>query len=306
MKADSPRLPLLALIFIGLVIIASIQQRRQSAMLILPLHAQPSDFLDDFRQALPEPILDAHAYTVEIAGEKIPALEKRAWKAHAPASLTKLMTVLIAAEELGAHEMITLTPDTKNTEQKISAIPTGEELQRDDMLQLALIESANDAALALAEAVGQKHGGKTFSQRLSLFVQLMEEKGQLLGLTHSSFRNPTGLDQEGHRISAHDLAKILGYLWDTHRALVEFTKKIETTITSATGHTYHIKNTNELLSEFPALYGGKTGLTDEALGTLALIYPIPPNRIARIIILGSQNRFEDGRKIIRWLEEKFK
>jgi D-alanyl-D-alanine carboxypeptidase len=76
-------------------------------------------------------------------------------------------------------------------------------------------------------------------------------------------------------------------------------------ITSMGDRAYHIEATNQLLSEFPALRGGKTGLTDFAKGALILLYPVRPDRTAVIIILGSDDRFADGRNLIHWLESAF-
>ena len=123
-------------------------------------------------------------------------------------------------------------------------------------------------------------------------------------MTHSHFENPTGLDAESHAASAEDLARLAEYIARRHPELLEIARTREVTVRSRSGGEYAITNTNELLSEFPALLGGKTGLTDKAKGTLLLWYPAG-EKTALIVILGSDDRFGDGRKLIRWIEDNF-
>jgi len=188
---------------------------------------------------------------------------------------------------------------------KVSAVPSGESLRRDDMIRLALVISANDAALALAEAVGKKEGAPTFSNALAHFVKLMNQKAWQIGLRYSQFQNPTGLDEELHRMNAHDVARLIEYAWYTHPRLFEISREHLVTITSPSGTAYSLSNTNELLGEFPAILGSKTGYLEAGNETLAMVYPIRPDRAAVIVLLGSKDRFADGRKLIRWLEESF-
>lgn len=275
----------------------------------------------------PFPNLSAHAYLVKLIGIETPLAAKREWKLMPPASLTKILTVLITLEELKQAEKVVFSADAKNIEDKRSLIRAGETLWRDDVVRLALISSSNDATMALAEKIGEKYGGETFEERIKIFIDIMNRRALLLGLKNSQFKNPSGLDMPGHEMSASDIARLAEYIWQNQRALLDITRIFESVIRPLGGQSIIIKNTNELLQEFPALRGGKTGLTDNAKGTLLLLYPVSPIRnnqpqkpfgrvsagevsngvksgnIAIIVILGSDDRFGDGRKVIQWLEK---
>lgn len=254
------------------------------------------------RVFFPSPELSAHAYFIKIIGDELPFTAQREWKKLAPASLTKILTALIAREELSQTEAITISEYAKNTEDKKSSVEIGDGFWRDDLIRLALIPSYNDAALALAEKIGGRYGGETSKERIEKFVGIMNKRAELLGLKNSQFKNPSGLDAEGHEMSAEDIARLAEYVWQNQRSLWDMTRMAEITMSSLNGIEMVVKSTNELLLEFPALLGGKTGLTDNAKGALLLLYPVHPDRVAIIVLLGSGDRFGDGRKIIQWLE----
>lgn len=242
-----------------------------------------------------EPGVEAHAYLVRILREERPLLKRREWKRLPPASLTKILTAVLARERLSSEDVVILSEASKKVEEKLSAIPAGESFLRDDALSIALVESANDAALALAERIGDRE----------LFAALTKKAADELGLKNSLFKNPTGLDEEGHYSTAEDLAKLAEYVWSYHQPIWEISREKSPAVYSMGGREYLLENTNKLLDEFPAIIGGKTGFTDNARGTLLLLYPVRPDKVAVIVILKSEDRFEDGRKIIRWLEETF-
>lgn len=251
----------------------------------------------------PGPELKAQAYVVKITGEWRPVFSRREWKRLAPASLTKILTAVLARETLPADEKITFSEDAKKTEEKLSPAKTGDTFLRDEVIKLALVGSFNDAAIALAESIGKSRKGVNFEESLAIFKTLANEKAHLLGLQDSRFQNPTGLDEENHYSSAEDLAKLAEYVLLRHSDLWMITRQTEARVWAENGTEYNIDNTNELLKEFPAILGGKTGFTDNAKGALLFLYPVRPNKTVIVVILGSEDRFGDGRKIIQWLEE---
>ncbi len=258
---------------------------------------------DKMRSRRAPPELLAEAYLVRIAGSGEELLARRADKQSAPASLTKLLTAAVALEELASDELVMISRDAKIVEEKTSGASVGEIFARDDLIRMALISSANDAALALAEATGLKLGAYDFTSALTRFTERMNERARALGLGTANFVNPTGLDAAAHHASAEDVMRIMEYLWERHPRLLEFSRTIETSVHSLERKSYRVANTNDLLKEFPALLGGKTGFTDAARGALAMWYPLSGRRVALVVLLGSDERFEDGRKILRWLEE---
>ena len=306
-------LPLLALLLLSVLLLFSTlggnrigngthDIEKRSANL---LNATMSPAVAADRELPAEPEIFSQSYLVEIIGDQAPLLARRESKQMRPASLTKILTSLIAIEELDPNAPVVFSLFAKAAGEKESPVPAGEAFIRNDAIRFAVVQSANDAAVALAEAVGRKRGAFSFDDAISLFVQAANQKAKQLGMADSQFQNPTGLDNDDHYTTAEDLFRLVSSVWENHPEIWEFSRANEADIRSVGGTSYHIAATNELLDEFPALRGGKTGLTDLAKGALILLYPVKPDRMAVIIILGSDNRFEDGRKLIHWLDSAF-
>lgn len=281
-------------------------------ILISLLHPFRTATVEIEKQWIEEPTLTAHAYIVQRVDNHVILAKRRDGKPLAPASLIKIMTAAIAVETIPKNTPLTFSKETREVEEKRSPAKAGETYTLEHVLQFALIESGNDAAMLLAASAAPlilAEQGEfqtfTFAERVERFTMAMNEKAIKLGLKHSYFKNPTGLDEEGQYASAEDIATTLEYVWRTHPELLEISRIYETTISSETEEMYTIQNTNMLLKEFPAIIGSKTGFTDNAKGALAMMYPIRPHGIVSIVILGSEDRFGDGRKIIQWLENIF-
>ena len=286
--------PLLGALAIGALVLLSVLGGRED---------HPPSALASVAAIPAEPLLSAEAYTVRLVGAGETLLSRRGGKRVAPASLTKLMTAIVAAEKLAAADTPVFSENAKTVEERRSPAKAGDAFGRDDLIRMALVASVNDAALALAEATGAKVGRLKYQDRMQAFVRLMNGKARILGLDDTHFENPTGLDAPGHYMSAADLARLAEYALSRHPLFWEMTRQSEAAVVSLGGSRYALSNTNELLKEFPALRGGKTGFTDNAKGALLLLYPVRPDRTAIIVILKSDDRFGDGRKIIEWLEK---
>lgn len=169
------------------------------------------------------------------------------------ASATKVMTALLARRGLPADRRVPAADYEANPiESKIDLRP-GERMRVRDLLYALMLESANDAAVTLAEAVSGSE---------EAFVDAMNDEADALGLTASSFRNPIGLDEPGHRSSALDLAKmarelrsdaLLRRIVDTER------RKLRSSRTTRT-----VDTRNRLLRRFDWVSGVKTGHTQRA------------------------------------------
>lgn len=269
------------------------------------LHLSPFSETPSPRPFPPDPSVLAQSYLVQMIGDTTSLLERDGSRQMRPASLTKILTSLVAIEELDLNAPVVFSAFAKAVGEKESQVKTGEAFLRNDAIRFAVVESANDAAVALAEAIGRKRGAFSFDDAILLFKQAANQKARELGMAHSQFENPTGLDDIGHYTTAEDLFRLVSHVWENYREIWDFSRANEANIRSLGGTIYHTAATNELLSEFPALMGGKTGLTDAAKGALILLYPLISNRTAVIIILGSDDRFQDGRTLIHWLEDAF-
>jgi len=301
------------LLLATLLLFSALDSSQRQVATVLPriqpavaLHLLPSPEVPSPSPLPQGPKIMAESYLVQMIGDETPLLEHNGSKQMRPASLTKILTSLLALEELDLNAPVVFSTFAKAIGEKESQVQAGEAFIRNDAIRFAVVESANDAATALAEAIGRKRGAFSFEDAELLFKQAANQKAQELGMINSQFENPTGLDDERHFTTAQDLFRLVSYVSENYPEIWDFSRASDADIQSLRGVTYHIVATNQLLSEFPALMGGKTGLTDVAKGTLILLYPVKlTTHTAVIVILGSDNRFEDGRKLIHWLEEAF-
>lgn len=167
------------------------------------------------------------------------------------ASTTKIMTALVALERAQLSDTITITP-VHMAEGSSMYLTPGETVTVEELLYGLLLCSGNDAALALADCCGG----------LEDFVQAMNDKAASLGMAHTSFANPNGLDQEGHYSTARDMAVLASY------AAQEPTfRRICSTKTACVG-SRSMTNHNRLLTQLEGCIGMKTGYTTLAGRTL--------------------------------------
>jgi serine-type D-Ala-D-Ala carboxypeptidase (penicillin-binding protein 5/6) len=202
------------------------------------------------RAAVPTP--DARAFEVVNASTGEVLAARNAHERLPIASLTKLMTVIVALPRLQLDQVVTVTKQTANVGGSRIPLRAGQKITVDDLLKGALIQSANDAADTLAYAAS---GGN-----LPLFISWMNEKAQELGLQDSHFVRPDGLDAPGHVSSAHDILRLAEIAM--HSPVVRsIVRERSDTIENGrfTVHTW-----NDLLGVFPGLIGVKTGHTDKA------------------------------------------
>jgi D-alanyl-D-alanine carboxypeptidase (penicillin-binding protein 5/6) len=167
------------------------------------------------------------------------------------ASITKLMTVLLTLEHARLDAVVTVSPEAAAVGESTVDLVPGERLTVRELLEAALVASANDAADALASYVG--HGSQ------ARFVAMMNARARQLGLLDTHFVRPDGLDAPGHVSSAHDVTFLARLLM--HRRIVrQFVAQRVATISG--GRT--LRTWNDLLYSYPGTFGVKTGHTSAA------------------------------------------
>lgn len=194
--------------------------------------------------------------------------EKNANEQLYPASITKIMTALLAIENCDMDEIVTFSEDAVyNTEGSSIARDVGEEMTMEQCLYGMMLESANECAYAIAEHVAGSE---------EAFVEMMNEKAAELGCTNTHFDNTNGLPDEEHYTSAYDMALIAqaAYSNETFRLIVG-TSYYEIPATNKHDEITYLRNHHNMLypySSYDYLYdycvGGKTGYTTEANSTL--------------------------------------
>ncbi len=198
--------------------------------------------------AAPPPV-DAEAYLVQngVTGDVLAEHDPR--QRLPMASITKLMTSLVALERESPDDQVTVTQGAAGVGESTINLRAGERIALRDLIRAALVQSANDAANAIAAHVGGS---------IPKFVALMNARAQELGLTDTHFANPDGLDAPGHFSSARDVTRLARIAM--RQPLIRKTVRIVDT--TAAGR--RLRTWNDLLSTFPNLIGVKTGHTDGA------------------------------------------
>lgn len=166
------------------------------------------------------------------------------------ASTTKIMTAIIAIENAELNEIFEVSQNAQNQEGSSIYLREGEEISVENLLYGLMLNSGNDAAIVLAEGVS----GST-----EAFCHLMNKKAKEIGCKNTNFKNPNGLNEEGHYSSAYDMSLIMAYAMENDK----FCKIISTkryNIDNGESITY-LKNHNKLLWQYEYCTGGKTGYT---------------------------------------------
>ena len=174
-----------------------------------------------------------------------------------PASVTKIMTVLLTMEAIDSgrialDDMVTVSAYAAGMGGSQVFLAEGEQMSVDDLLKAVCVSSGNDAAVALAEHVA----GVT-----ELFVEQMNNRARELGMKDTHFVNCTGLTAEGHVTSAHDIALMSRELLLHHPEVRNYTTIWMDTLRSGT---FGLSNTNKLIRFYEGATGLKTGFTQEA------------------------------------------
>jgi D-alanyl-D-alanine carboxypeptidase (penicillin-binding protein 5/6) len=301
------QLRLVALMLVLLVVVVGLVAR--GIMLLPPADAgaaldatptpQPTSILSP--TATPHP--PSPAPTIHAAGAIMMDLDdgRVLFKAHENdelpmASTTKIMTALIALKRGKLNQPITIGADAVAEglgDNSHMGVSQGEVLSLEDMLYGLLLPSGDDAAVAIADAIGGSEAN---------FVAMMNAEARIMGLTHTHYINPDGLDEKGHYTSASDLLKL------TRRALAipEFALIINTVehkIPATSQHrAYDLFTTNALIDNYPGADGVKTGTTPAA--GYCLVFSATRNSGQLVgVLLGDPNdrtRFLDAQALLDW------
>ena len=178
----------------------------------------------------------------------------------APASMTKMMSLVLIMEEiengnLKIDEEIKISENAASMGGSQIYLEAGEIMTVNDLLKGICMASANDAVVALAERI---------SGTEEEFVKRMNKKAKELGLTNTNFENSTGLDSDNHYSSAKDMALIARELVK-HDKILEYSSTFEDYLRQNTNKKFWLVNTNKLIKTYEGMDGLKTGFTESAL-----------------------------------------
>lgn len=198
------------------------------------------------------------AILIEASTGKI-IYEKNSHEKLAPASMTKMMSMLVIVESIekgiiGWDDMVTASLNASKMGGSQILLETGEQMSVSDLFKGVAVASGNDAVVALAEAIAGTEDE---------FVNMMNQRAKELGLTDTVFKNPHGLDDANHYSSAYDMMLIAKELVK-HEKVLEYTSIYEDYLRKGTSKELWLVNTNKLTRFYPGVDGLKTGYTDTA------------------------------------------
>ncbi len=223
--------------------------------------------------------------------------EKDGYSKRKIASLTKVMTAIVTVENVKLDEVVTVKTGAGSIGGSTIGVKKGDEITVRALMYGMLMESGNDCAYALAEYVGGN---------IENFGVMMTEKAKEIGAKDSSFKNPHGLDVEGHYSTAYDMAlitkyalnnKIINEIVGTNSITVQFGKVVKT-----------FSNTNRLLRTYSLADGVKTGFTNGANRCLIASATKDDLRVIAVV-LGAETtdiRFNDAKTLLEFSLDSYK
>ena len=219
------------------------------------------------------------------SGQKLYAKQARIQRPMA--SLTKLMTALLIVENHALDEMVTVPRSVVDVTGNKAYIEPGKHFSIGDLLSALLINSANDAAITLA----QYHSGS-----VSAFVGEMNARALQLGMTGTSFRNPAGLDHPAHWSTPQDIAGLTMFSM-RYEAIASRLSSSGERITSREGDRIQLYHTHALLHEVSPVLAGKTGTTTDAGQCLmSVVEGVDQQYI--VVLFHSNQRYKDMRTVL--------
>ncbi len=212
-------------------------------------------------------------------------LERNANQIHSIASITKLMTAMIAYDNINLKNRIVLNQKMLEPWGHSPALFLGSSITAEDLIKASLIQSTNDAAEALAVFSGKDN-----------FLNLMAQKARQIGMTNTSFHDVHGLSLN-NRSNANDLAKMISYIYKEYPQILEITRDNNFWLPDPNGRMLKFRNVNGLYY-INSFVGGKTGYLPQTRQNMASIFNINGRPVA-IIVLNSANSQADIFTIIR-------
>jgi D-alanyl-D-alanine carboxypeptidase (penicillin-binding protein 5/6) len=209
---------------------------------------------------------------------------------HAPASLTKVVTALVALDDLRLDQTVRVPASINQLpwDSTRMGLRVGEQVTVRELIYGLFLNSGNDAAITLSEAATAR----------SVFIARMNAKAAALGMVDTHFVNPIGLDDPAHYTSAADLAKASIQLVTHFPEVAAMAATPSITLpATATHHAYALYNLNDLIRKYPGATGLKTGWTGRAGGCL-IATAARDGRHLLVVVMGSARIFDEAATLL--------
>jgi D-alanyl-D-alanine carboxypeptidase len=259
----------------------------QASVALAPIEVPVRQFPVRSDWTLIEPSLSVKAGVAKDLDSNIDMYRFNSGERWALASLTKLMTAVIAIENVGSDKTVTVSEKAMAVDGISGKLQLGEEYEVSELIKAMLVVSSNRAAVAIADFYGEQK-----------FVDEMQSKASALGMTSTTFVEPTGLSflNQG---TVEDLEKLAGYIYKKHPEIFEITRQKSVTI-----HGNQLLNINSFAQSRSDFWGGKTGFTDMAGGNLVTVFNHEGRKLL-LIVLGTDDRFGQTDMLYNWIKNAF-
>ena len=228
--------------------------------------------------------------------------ERNSHERRHPASMTKIMTMLLVMEAIEKDiikwdDIVTVSSNASSMGGSQILLETGEQMSVYDMFKGLAVASGNDAAVALAEKIAGTE---------EMFVKMMNDRAKELGLQDTNFKNCHGLDDANHYSSAYDMA-IMAKELVKHEKIFEFTSIYEDYLRKGTDRSFWLVNTNKLVRFYKGVDGLKTGYTSEAGFCITATANINDMRIITVVMgeLDSETRNKDVSSVFDYVYAQY-
>jgi D-alanyl-D-alanine carboxypeptidase (penicillin-binding protein 5/6) len=273
---------------------ASINFTLQHANASAPAPTDRFTFSNYWLATHPQPDLPIHgqaAYLVDLDTRMV-MWARDPETMRAPASLTKLMTAMVAVDDAGSLDrVIEVTKESTQVIPSVMGLSPGERLTLRQLIAGLFLDSGNDAAEAIAQGIVPR----------DRFIRQMNQKAGAIGLTASHFTNPSGLDAAGHAMSAHDIAHVAAYLDKYYPELAAIAATKDIAIPATADHkAFYPHNMNRLIGTYPGATGLKTGLTDNAGGCMVATATRDGRHLVAVVLNATLHSTDDAAILLNY------
>ena len=236
------------------------------------------------------PTISAKAALAAELGNQTPLFSKGYANRWPIASITKLMTAVVAIDELNPNDVVTISEKAANEFGEIGGIKAGERFTVLDLMKAMLVGSSNDAAVALAEQYGY-----------DAFLDKMREKAFEFGMQETAFQDTNGISVL-NQSTPDDLVKLATTIRKNYPTIFSITSNKAIQITELNSKAKRVVPSTNLFAGTDGFVGGKTGYTGDASGNLISIFS-SKGREFIVIVLGTTNRFGETEALWNWVKK---
>ncbi len=243
--------------------------------------------------AAPTPVIHAAAWLVADLQHGTLLASQNETMRWPTASLTKLMTAVIASEMIPPETRITITADMFAADPSEANLAIGGTYAASDLLPVMLLPSSNVAAEAFADFAGR-----------TSFIAAMNARAAAWGMHDTFFDDPSGISA-ANQSTAFDIFTLARNIYMSYPQIFSITRNASVIIKElSSGKSYQIKSINNFAG-MPDFLGGKTGHTNEASGNLFSLFEYHGHPLA-VVVLGTESRFADTLSLYAWVKNNFK